>query len=456
MSNSAQAPISYSNASKQLIRLTMPIAGSRLVAMLTNIIATLMLARLGHTVLAATALATSTLTLFVVVPWAVLFSVGIIVGRAVGAKKYKHVGAIYRQGLLLGTFISVPLAIIGYNVGPILLFFKQDPQLVALTIPFMHIVAFSITPSMWYICATQTVVGVGKARLPLYWSGINLSLNTSLYYIFILGHFGAPRLGLTGMAISMTITYWTIGLGSMLYFAKHRDLQIYAFFKPLADKSVNHLKTLFSIGWPICVQFGAELIAFTVTTIFMGWLGATALAAQQIVQQYYLLSLMFAFSLAQACGVLIGQALGGREYQNVIRFGYASLLISILFTVFVAVLFLAAPKLLLSLFINVHAASNQAVIKIAISLFIVTAFSQIFDALRNVATGCLRGFQDTRTPMWVGVIVVWLIALPLNYLGAFTLGLGAIGLRLGFLVAFIVGAYLLIRRFQQRASSCYS
>jgi len=59
------------------------------------------------------------------------------------------------------------------------------------------------------------------------------------------------------------------------------------------------------------------------------------------------------------------------------------------------------------------------VISLGASLLLLVAFYQLVDDVQIVAVGALRGFKDTRTPMFVSIIAYWLIGLPLGILMAF-------------------------------------
>jgi MATE family multidrug resistance protein len=45
---------------------------------------------------------------------------------------------------------------------------------------------------------------------------------------------------------------------------------------------------------------------------------------------------------------------------------------------------------------------------------------QIFDALQVAAAGCLRGLQDTQSPMRLTLFAYWVIAIPVGYLAGST------------------------------------
>jgi MATE family multidrug resistance protein len=44
------------------------------------------------------------------------------------------------------------------------------------------------------------------------------------------------------------------------------------------------------------------------------------------------------------------------------------------------------------------------------------ALYQLFDDSNAVTIGALRGYKDTRLPMWFGLVGYWAIAVPVGYL----------------------------------------
>ncbi len=74
---------------KNVVNLALPMAGSRLIQMLSGFIGMLMLARLGHSILAASMLMTSTQVTIIVIFISLLFSMSVVVGQAYGAKKIR-------------------------------------------------------------------------------------------------------------------------------------------------------------------------------------------------------------------------------------------------------------------------------------------------------------------------------------------------------------------------------
>ena len=70
--------------------------------------------------------------------------------------------------------------------------------------------------------------------------------------------------------------------------------------------------------------------------------------------------------------------------------------------------------------------------------------------MQIICSGGLRGFEDTRVPMLIGILSYWVVALPVSYFTAFHLKIGPSGVWIGFLVGLTVAAGSLFSRIQLR------
>jgi len=202
-------------------------------------------------------------------------------------------------------------------------------------------------------------------------------------------------------------------------------------------------KTIFSLGFPIGVQFGGELSAMTVSTYLMGHFGVIALAALQIVSQYSMLVVMISLGMSQAAAILISEAYAKNDIELIKQYLKSAMIILIVFFVIVCLFFLGIPKSLIMVFIsNKNAPNNLAIQYYAVVFFAISAFLLLVDGFRNLFSGNLRGLHDSKTPMKTGILCLWFISLPVSYLVGFQFSGGPIGLRLGFSSGFIIAAIL--------------
>ena len=137
--------------------------------------------------------------------------------------------------------------------------------------------------------------------------------------------------------------------------------------------------------------------------------------------------------IGSAAAVRVGHALGAGDAGGATRAGWTALLL--------AVTFMSCSGLCLFLFSRSIAriyTPDQQVVSAGATLLIVAALFQLFDGLRVVATGALRGAGNTRIPMLANFFGYWVIGLPVGALLCFTLRMGAIGMWIGLCLALVV------------------
>ncbi len=431
------------------IRLALPMAGSRLIQMLSGFIGMLMLARLGHTVLAASALMTPTMITIIVIMIALLFSVSVVVGQAWGAGKQYEIGSIIQQGCVLALIISIPAMILFWYVDRFLLWTGQLPELIVYVRQYFHALEWGVVPIMLGATIQQACYGMLKQRLVIILNSFCLLIFVGVSYILIFGKLGFKAYGVAGLSYAFSIQAWLNLILLLVIFYVLPELKPMQLFAKRDNKDWHYLRQLFQIGWPMSAQFGGELLSFFAIAIMVGWLGDQALAASQVTQQVLFLFLVPMFAVAESTGILVSQSVGAKQFGEVEHIANVCLKLTLGFVIFFGIIFISFPSLLASIYINIHNPANAAVMHLIKMLFLITAFTLVFDTMRNVSAGALRGLYDTRFAMWIGITVNWLVSLPLGYVLAFPLHLGVIGFRLALAVALASGSiavYLWWRR----------
>jgi len=265
-------------------------------------------------------------------------------------------------------------------------------------------------------------------------------------YIFIFGKWGFPQLGVVGFGYASALQGIFYFFFTTLCLYLISDFKKFDLFTIRLHSNWHALKQLLKIGWPISLQISGEMLSFLVATTFIGWLGTNALAAYQVIMQYQFLIVIPIFAISQASGILIGQAYGGKKIADIKKLVSASIRMVSVIGLITGLIFLLFPTLLSSLYLDINDPTNIQTVRLITSLFAIMAFSQFFDAIRNVLTGSLRGLLDTRFPMMIGLISIWLVGVPLGYVFAFLLHFGAMGVISGWMCGMILGAIILYFR----------
>ena len=81
-------------------------------------------------------------------------------------------------------------------------------------------------------------------------------------------------------------------------------------------------------------------------------------------------------------------------------------------------------------------------------LLIIAGLFQLSDGTQVVCASALRGLQDVKIPSLLIFICYWVISLPLGYILAFKMDLGAIGIWMGLLIGLTLTATAMFMRFR--------
>ncbi len=432
---------------KDIAQLTTQIVSVRLLYTVIGIIGMIFIAQLGNQAVAAGALATALSTTFTVIGMSPLLMVGIVVSRSVGQGNTDTIGHYIRQAWLMGLCLGLLSAGALIFVANSLSYLGQPDEIIPLVKEYLYGSAWGTVPLYLIASCNQLFFPIKKGNLVIFWGLMTFLFILCLGTALTFGYVGFPRLGIGGWSYATSIVNWVVFALIVLYLYFHKDFKVYNLFNFKEKIQLSQMIDLLKLSLPITLQFSGELLAFSFLNLMVGWLGVSALSVQQIIIQCSTFALMFPMGGAQSSAMLIGQAVGRNEREIIKSIFYLSLLFVSLCMLVIAGVYIFLPKQIIGIYLT-DSLSEQGIIELATIVLSITAFSQIVDAIRNVGIGALRGLHDVWMPMWMNMALLWLFALPSAYFLGFTLGYGVVGLNLGFLIAFLIGAILMTLRFR--------
>lgn len=202
------------------------------------------------------------------------------------------------------------------------------------------------------------------------------------------------------------------------------------------------IKYLARKGLPISVQLCLEAGSFNVCALFMGWIGANALAAHQVMCVVGSLCFMVYYGIGAAAAVRISHYRGLKDMNGVRATAYVALGMTAVIGVVVTISVLVFHGLLFSVF-----TTSQEVITILVSMLPAFAAYQIGDLAQTVFANCLRAVEDVKSMMLSAFVAYIIVSIPCSYIFAFPLGMGAAGIWWGFPFGLSVAAILYYWRF---------
>lgn len=438
------------SAISQVLKMACPLIGLKILNVLAMFFGVMMIAQLGSTQLAASTLAISFFTTFNILTWSLLLSLNNLIAEAYGANKKDIVAKIFVQSLLLSTILGILFIILLVNSSYFFQLFKLNPELTLIAKNYFIYITYGIPPGLWLVCWQQLLSALEQQKLLFYWNIAVLGTMQVLAYLFIFGKYGFPALGISGLALAISISNWLNLLGLMFIVMKSKKISAYAFLKMNNFTAVKYQLEILKSGWSISIQYSTEFLAFTVITFFMAWFGNYILVIQQITNQFFLLMFMIPAGIAQACTILTSQAVGKNALQDINTIARAGLILGFIFMILSLVIVIVFAKQISNFYLSDIELNTSDQLHILYLFFTIGVLAQGFDALKMILIGVLRGIKDFQTPALLGISLLWLIGVLGGLITTFYLQLGAIGLRLGLLLAFIITTLVLLLRLNKK------
>ncbi|MGY2441789.1 MATE family efflux transporter [Pseudomonas sp. SDO52101_S400] len=426
--------------------LSLPLVIGHLCAGLIAFVDNLIAGNHGTETLAAVTLGTALLWLPMLVPIGTLIALTASVARLHGAERADEIGPIFRQALWLALFMGGLM--FGFlSLAPLLLAPAGiAPEIIPGAQAFLQAVRWGSPALTLFFCMRYLCEGMHWMRPTMLFSFGGLLLLAPLGYVLTNGKLGFAEMGAEGLGIASALMMWLQALLFAVYLWRGKRLAHLQLFVRFDPPRLAGIVDLLKVGLPIGVAILTQGSLFIVTSLLIGRLGSTFLAAHQIAVNLAQLCFMIPVAVAEATTVRVGHALGRGDYKGVRQAAWAG-----------GVIVLIAQSLsVLTMLLGNEAiagwySADVAVTALASTLLLYAAALQFPDGLQMLCAGALRGLQDTRVPMWLAIFCYWGVGLPLGCLMAFGLGWGPQGIWLGLISALTLAMVLMGGRFFLRS-----
>lgn len=418
-----------------LVRLAVPLMVGLAAALLIGVVDTAMISPLGTVPLAAAGVTTAVLIIMISALWGVITVISVQISQAEGANDPTRVAVALRSGLLLcliGGGIGTLLMIAIYPLlGPL----GQPNEVLEILFPYWVSMAVWIIPFTLFFGLKSLFDAVDRpwTAVALSYLGVLINVPANYAFIHLLG------MGVLGAGIASILSQCVSLLAAGLVLTQSPGM---AKFRQKTRVMWSDVWVQFKEALPLCLGYAGEGGAYAMIGIMMGWLGAEALAAHQIVNALAGLAYMIPLGMAGAASIRVGLAVGAGKTARLRPILKACFVMVTAWQGLAAALFVVAGRSMAETM-----SSDPAVVDLAATLFIVVALLQVADGIQGTALGALRGMSDMNVPTVITLVAYWPLALPASYLLGITFEYGALGIWLGYTLGLVVAAILLPRRF---------
>ncbi|MBC7429192.1 MAG: MATE family efflux transporter [Bacteriovorax sp.] len=316
-------------------------------------------------------------------------------------------------------------------------YFNLNPEIVPHVIDFLQITAVSLFPAFVFQATKDYLQANGKIMVPngiiLFYNVINVLLNI----VFMFGHGSFQGFGIKGSAIATLICRFLMAITVFIYMRSVTEFRI--------KQNMETIRNILRLGIPISFTILCEVLIFAVVTVLVGGMSLVASASQSLVMNITSLTFMVPLALGSAISVLVGEQLGKKSIEGIIRYSMGAMTLTVFLQIVFALMYLTIPHLVMGL-----ATKDYQVIVYGSGLLFWVGIFQIPDGLQVVLSGIMRGLNETRVPMLMGIVSYWVIGLPIGAYLAYTRMMEARGLWIGLAIGLTCMCIFLLLFYKNR------
>ena len=327
--------------------------------------------------------------------------------------------------LLVAGTASVPLvALYVFGARPLVELLGTDARTLTYGATYLAIIAPGLLFEAVNLVASRTYAGVGDTLTPMVLRATGAVLNIVLSAGLVLG----LGYGVAGAAVGTTLSTvfvavaFSWGMTGRTYWRRGESggaSPIPVRFDALPNRDL--FRQLVSISTPLVARRIAQAaVVFPLLAIAAAF-GPLVVAAIGVARQVRALLDSFGWGFSIASSTLVGQSLGRGDETAAAAYGWEITKLSALVYVSVALLVLAFAEPIARVFVDGEGlATTTRFVRVA-------AVSVVALGIDGSVTGTLRGAGDTRVPFVATLGGLYLVALPLAWLGTVT-AWGVVGL----------------------------
>ena len=403
---------------RQMFKLAIPIIIQNLLSAAVNSSDVIMLNYVGQSAISAVSLAANYSNILFMVYYGLGTGASLLCAQYFGKKNMQAIHAVEGIALRFSLAISVLVALAAFTMPQrMLLLFTSDQELIAIGSSYIRIMG--ITYLCWGVTEIYLAIlrSIGRVTISMTLNMLAFGLNILLNAVFIFGLFGAPKLGVTGVAIATASSRLIQLVACVIVSLLSKDVKLNPAYMFIRSKTL--LNDFIHLSLPALGNDLSWSVAFSMYSVILGHLGTEAVAANSLVTVVRNVGSVFCFAIASAGTILLGRVMGQEELEKSKSYASRMLKMTVVAGAVGGVIVLAVtPFVLRFAFLNDTAMHYLKYMLLINSYYIMG--SAVNTAL---IAGVFRAGGDTKFGLICDTIDMWVYAVPLGFFAAFVVKL---------------------------------
>lgn len=403
---------------RQMFKLAIPIIIQNLLSAAVNSSDVIMLNYVGQSAISAVSLAANYSNILFMVYYGLGTGASLLCAQYFGKKNMQAIHTVEGIALRFSLAISALVALAAFTMPQrMLLLFTSDQELIAIGSSYIRIMG--ITYLCWGVTEIYLAIlrSIGRVTISMTLNMLAFGLNILLNAVFIFGLFGAPKLGVTGVAIATASSRLIQLVACVIVSLLGKDVKLNPAYMFIRSKTL--LNDFIHLSLPALGNDLSWSVAFSMYSVILGHLGTEAVAANSLVTVVRNVGSVFCFAIASAGTILLGRVMGQGELEKSKSYASRMLKMTVVAGAVGGVIVLAVTPFVLR-----FASLNDMAMHYLKYMLLINSYYIMGSAVNTaLIAGVFRAGGDTKFGLICDTIDMWVYAVPLGFFAAFVLKL---------------------------------
>lgn len=407
---------------RQIKKLVIPIVIQNLLSATVNSTDVIMLNYVGQSAISAVSLAAQYATILFMFYYGLGTGATMLCAQYYGKKDFKAIRIVEGIALRFSVAASSIFALLVLTIPELLMkVYTNDAELIALGASYLRIL--SVCYLCWGVIEIYLAVlrSIGQVAISTALNALAFALNIILNAVFIFGLFGAPKLGVVGVAIATSVSRVVELAGCIIVSMRNEEVKMklsYMFRRNKALFSDFVKMSLPALGNDIIWGVG-----FSMYSVILGHLGNDAVAANSFVTVVRNFGTVLCFGMASAGGILLGNEIGEGKIEKAREDARRIMKLTVISGAIGGILVLLVTPIVLQVADVTELARHYLKYMLLINTYYIMGAA----VNTTLIAGVFRAGGDSRFGFFCDLFTMWGYGVPLGFIAAFLLKLPVLG-----------------------------
>ena len=403
---------------RQIFKLVLPIVIQNLLSAAVSSADIVMLNYVGQSSISAVSLASQYASVLFMVYYGLGTGATMLCAQYFGKGDMHAIEVVEGIALRFSLVISLAFASVALLIPELMMkVFTNDPELITLGASYLRFM--SITYLCWGITEVYLAVlrSIGRVTVSMALNVLAFSLNIILNAVFIFGLFGAPKLGVKGVALATAISRIVELICCFFVSTFSKDIKLD--FRYIFTRNKILFQDFIKLSLPALGNDVIWGVAFSTYSIIIGHLGSDAVAANSFVIVVRNFGTILCFGIASAGGILLGKVIGENRLEDAREDAKKLMKLTVISGALGGLLILAATPFVLK-----YASLSETAMHYLKYMLLINTYYIMGSAVNTaLIAGVFRAGGDTKFGLICDTVDMWVYAVPLGFFAAFVLKL---------------------------------